>query len=353
MEKRISVVIPNYNNAATIGKCLDAAFASQYSNYEIIVVDDKSEDRSVEIIKGYPCKLICLETHLGTSRARNVGGEHSSGEFIFFIDADCILEKDTLSIVNRTILSLLPSLPLTKGGHVGVVIGGTYSSLPYDKGFYNTFQSVFVHYYETRTAHPDYIAAHAMIINAEAFKESKGFPEDFLPIIEDVEFTHRLKRSGFKLVVNPEIQVRHIFNFTFMKSMRNAFRKTKYWVMYSLGNKDLLSDSGCASAELKANVVCYFLSMTNAVLWAIAKEPMIMYFFLFVSMLNVFVSRRLLKTFYDTKGILFGLKAFLFYTLMYPFPVGMGTVAGMMEYFSLNRRFKQIFLSKESNVGNP
>ena len=191
-----------------------------------------------------------------------------------------------------------------------------------------------------------------MIINADAFKESKGFPEDFLPIIEDVEFTHRLKRSGFELVVNPEIQVRHIFNFTFMKSMRNAFRKTKYWVMYSLGNKDLLNDSGCASVELKANVFCYFLSMTNVALWAIAKEPTIMYFFLFVSILNIFISRRLLRAFYDKKGILFGLKALLFYIMMYPLPVGMGTVAGMMEYVSLNRRLKQIFFSKESNMGN-
>ncbi len=107
MEKRISVVIPNYNNAATIGKCLEAAFDSQYGNYEVIVVDDKSEDHSVEIIKQYPCKLICLENHAGTSKARNTGGKDSGGEFIFFIDADCLLQRDTLSIVNRTILSLL------------------------------------------------------------------------------------------------------------------------------------------------------------------------------------------------------------------------------------------------------
>ena len=51
MEKRISIVIPNYNMAATVGKCLDAAFASNYANLEVIVVDDCSEDNSVEVIE--------------------------------------------------------------------------------------------------------------------------------------------------------------------------------------------------------------------------------------------------------------------------------------------------------------
>jgi glycosyltransferase involved in cell wall biosynthesis len=332
MEKRISVVIPNYNNAATIGKCLEAAFGSQYGNYEVIVVDDKSEDHSVEIIKRYPCKLICLEHHAGASKARNTGGKNSGGEFIFFIDADCLLQKNTLSIVNRAILSLHHHSAIIRGKQDGVVIGGTYTNIPYDKGFFSIFQSVFVNYSETRIVNPDYIAAHAMIINAEAFKESEGFPEDFLPIIEDVEFTHRLKRSGFKLVVNPEIQVQHIFNFTFLKSMRNAFRKTKYWVMYSLRNKDLLTDSGSASTELKTNVVCCFLSMVSVILWIIIRKAIIMYFFLFVFILNIFISRRLLKAFYETKGILFGVQAFLFYTMLYPLPVGLGTIAGTIKF---------------------
>ena len=332
MEKRISVVIPNYNNAATIGKCLEAAFDSQYGNYEVIVVDDKSEDHSVEIIKRYPCKLICLENHAGTSKARNTGGKNSGGEFIFFIDADCLLQRDTLSIVNRTILSLHHHSAIIRGKQDGVVIGGTYTKIPYDKSFFSIFQSVFVNYSETRTVNPDYIAAHAMIINAEAFKKSEGFPEDFLPIIEDVEFTHRLKRSGFRLVVNPEIQVQHIFNFTFLKSMRNAFKKTKYWVMYSLRNKDLLTDSGSASTELKTNVVCCFLSMISVILWIIIRKPIIMYFFQFILILNIFISRRLLKTFYETKGILFGVQASLFYTMLYPLPVGLGTIAGTIKF---------------------
>ena len=331
MEKHISVVIPNCNNAATIGKCLEAAFASQYKNFEVIVVDDKSEDDSVEIIKQFPCRLVCLENHSGTSKARNTGAQNASGEFIFFIDADCLLQKDTLSIVNETLMAL-PRHPPTYGWQDGVVIGGTYTRIPYDKSFFSIFQSVFVNYSETRTDNPDYIAAHAMIISAEAFKKSEGFPEVFLPIIEDVEFTHRLRRTGFKLIVNPEIQVQHIFNFTFLKSMRNAFKKTKYWVMYSLKNKDLLTDSGSASKELKTNVVFYFSGLASVTLWIVFQRPVFLYFLLLLFILNVVVNRRLLKTFYETNGILFGVQAFLFYTLLYPLPVGFGTLAGIKTF---------------------
>jgi len=326
MEKRISVVIPNYNNAATIGKCLDAAYASQYSNYEVIVVDDKSEDHSVEIIKRYPCKLICLDKHSGASKARNTGAQNSRGEFIFFTDADCLLQKDTLSIVNETLIRTFQGQSRKE-----IVLGGTYTRMPYDKGFFSIFQSVFVNYSETRTADPDYVAAHAMIISAEAFNKSDGFPEDFLPIIEDVEFTHRLRRAGFKLVVNPEIQVQHIFNFTFLKSMRNAFKKTKYWVMYSLKNKDLLTDSGSASFELKTNVAFYFFSLLSIVLWIVSIKPIFLYILPVLFILNFIVSRRLFKAFYKTKGSLFAVPAFLYYLLLYPLPVGMGAVAAIIN----------------------
>lgn len=330
MEKRISVVIPNYNDSATIGKCLEAAFASRYGNFEVIVVDDKSEDNSVEIIKKFPCKLLQLERHSGASKARNTGALNSSGEIIFFTDADCLLEEDTLTIINRTVMSY--------GDNGKVIIGGTYAKMSYDQNFYSTFQSAFVNYSETRTPCPDYIAAHAMVISAEAFKQSDGFPEAFLPIIEDVEFTHRLKRSGVKLAVNPDIQVRHIFGFTFLKSMRNAFKKTKYWVMYSLKNKDLFADSGSASTGLKANVALYALSVLCIIARIIFREPAFLYPLPLFFTLNTVLNRGLLQTFYETDGVLFAVPAFLHYTFLYPIPVGAGTVAGMIEYFISKRR---------------
>jgi len=340
VEKHISIVIPNYNMAATIGLCLEAAFASDYKNFEVVVVDDHSEDNSVEIIKRYPCKLICLESRSGTSKARNTGARNSSGEYIFFIDADCLLERETLSIVNRT---------LTPYG-AGVMIGGTYTKMPFDRTFYSIFQSVFVNYSETKNVKsPDYIAAHAMIVDARTFGKSGGFPEDFMPIIEDIEFSHRLRRSGCRLVMNPDIQVRHIFNFTLLKSLRNAVRKSMYWNMYSLENKDVFKDSGSASIELKTNVASCFLNGLLIALFVLFNASEFLYPVPPLIMANIFINRKMLKVFYTTGGILFGGKAFIYYTMVYPVPIAIGTLRAVINYLS---RRGQIQMKKEVRSQN-
>ena len=325
MEKHISVVIPNFNNALTIGECLNAAFASKYENFEVVVVDDCSEDNSIEIIRRFPCKLIRLESRSGTSKARNTGAQNSEGEIIFFTDADCLLREDTLSIINRTFTGRAPE----------VVIGGTYTRMPYDKGFFNIFQSVFVNYSETRDiGNPDYIAAHAMAVDARIFRESGGFPEKYLPISEDVEFSHRLRRSGCALVMNPDIQVRHIFDFSMIRSLRNAAKKTCYWVRYSLENRDVLIDSGCASAELKINVISWGLNLLLLLWWGVSQVNEILFPVAVVLIINIFVSRRLFRAFFDTKGAVFAGLAILYYIALYPLPISIGTFAGIIKYLS-------------------
>jgi len=330
METRISVIIPNYNSADSLEICLKAAFESDYRNYEIIVVDDHSNDDSVEIIKAFPCKLVCLEQRSGTSKARNTGARSSSGEILFFIDADCLLLQDTLSKVNRAFSEEPPE----------TIIGGTYTRLPHDSSFFSAFQSIWIHYSETKnTGNPDYIAAHAMIMSAETFHKSGGFPEDFLPIIEDVEFSHRMKRDGCRLVMHPEIEVRHIFGFTFLTSMFNAFRKTKYWCIYSLGNRDMLADSGTASTELKLNVASYAVILFLILLWLVTGRAVIVSAVPAIFLLNAYISRKLIKSFYVTKDIPFAIGAFLYYTCGYPLPIGLGTVAAIIDRLSGKRRF--------------
>ncbi len=322
MEKRISVVIPNYNKSDTIGKCLEAAFASAYKNFEVIVVDDCSQDNSVDIIRQYPCKLICLEKRSGSSVARNRGAADSRGDIIFFTDADCLLQKDTLSLIN---------IAFSRAGN-DVVIGGTYTKLPYDTNFFSLFQSLFVHYSETKNFEkPDYIAAHAMIMSTGTFKKSGGFPEDFLPIIEDVEFSHRLNRSGRRLIVDPDIQVQHIFGFSFIKSLKNAFRKTKYWCIYALKNRGLLTDSGSASTELKANVASYVITLFLILLWALTHNPLLIYSMPVLFSVNIFVSRNLMKIFFESQSIRFAGLASLYYMIVYPLPVGLGTIAAVFH----------------------
>ncbi|MBI3044086.1 MAG: glycosyltransferase [Betaproteobacteria bacterium] len=315
----ISVIIPNRNGANTIARCLEATFASRYPSFEVIVVDDASADGSVEAIQRFPCRLIRLARRHGAAGARNAGAAHARGDLLFFTDADCLPREDTLATACRALSRRKPA----------TVAGGTYTPLPHDDTFFSRFQSVFIHHFETKRADaPDYVATHALAIRAGTFHRHGGFAEGFLPILEDVEFSHRLRRTGCRLVIDPTIQVRHVFNFNLFRSLHNACVKAMYWTLYSLRNRDLLVDSGTASHELKANVASYFISLpcvgayllTGAAGWlGVAAAA-------FAG--NLLVSRGLLKGFRVAGGRRFAAVAGIYYFFVYPLAVGAGAFGG-------------------------
>jgi len=323
MEPLISVIIPNYNGEKTLGLCLGAASRIKDQDIEIIVVDDGSDDRSVEIIKQYPCKLIESPAHTGASHARNLGAQHAQGEILFFTDADCLIQQNTLAQIRCMLVQTGPHS----------IIGGTYTTQPYDLSFFSRFQSVFINYSETRNFHrADYIATHAMIINTELYRRSGGFAEDLWPILEDVEFSHRCQRAGATLVMQPAIQVQHIFNFSLLGSFRNAIHKSRYWIQYSLKNQDLLADSGTASIELKLNVGLFFIGLLLLLVFAITQgNTATLMVFTLLCCFNIYISRKLFKAFYDANGVLFGFAASCYYLLVYPLPVAVGTLEGFSD----------------------
>jgi len=320
----VSLIIPNRNGSATIGLCLAAAVRSVTDRDEIIVVDDCSTDGSIEIIRKYPCRLIQLDRHSGAARARNVGAHHSRGDILLFTDADCLVQEDSLSLARTALVASGPN----------VMVGGTYTAEPQDTDFYGRFQSVFINHAETRRPHdPDYIASHAMALWRSTFLQSGGFPEGFLPIIEDVEFSHRLRRGGAHLIMDPAIQVRHIFAFSLSRSLRNAVRKTRYWTRYSLGNRDLLADSGTASLGLKTNVAAWVTSLAAAC-GAAAFSPLLLALVPIVICASMFANASLLRAWRRTGGPGFGVRAAAYYALVYPAAVAAGAAWGLAEHLA-------------------
>ena len=89
MNYRFSIIIPNYNSAKWIGKCLQSVLNQTYCNYELIVIDDMSTDNSLEIIKSFPkAKVYEMTKKVYNGGARNIGVEKASGEYIIFLDCD-------------------------------------------------------------------------------------------------------------------------------------------------------------------------------------------------------------------------------------------------------------------------
>ena len=89
---KISIVIPVYNTAKYLKKCLDSLKFQTYENLEIICVDDGSTDGSLSVLQEYANSdsrfLVYTQEHLGTSSARNIGISVASGEYISFVDSD-------------------------------------------------------------------------------------------------------------------------------------------------------------------------------------------------------------------------------------------------------------------------
>jgi glycosyltransferase involved in cell wall biosynthesis len=90
-----SVVIPTYNRKPILEKCLKALENQQYSDYEIVVVDDGSTDGTVDWLKNnatqFPHVRLFCQNHLGAAAARNFGVEQALGDTIVFIDSDLVV----------------------------------------------------------------------------------------------------------------------------------------------------------------------------------------------------------------------------------------------------------------------
>jgi len=96
----ISVIIPAYNAEKTIKQTIDSVLTQTYENLELIIIDDGSKDKTLEIIKGIDDKRIkvCSYMNSGLSTARNRGLLISNGDFISFIDSDDTWTRDKLEL---------------------------------------------------------------------------------------------------------------------------------------------------------------------------------------------------------------------------------------------------------------
>ena len=96
MNQKVSIVIPAYNEEKCLAATLTKVCALEYPNFEVIVVDNASADRTGEIARTFPVKVV-REEKKGLLHARERGRVEATGEFIANIDADCLPEKDWLA----------------------------------------------------------------------------------------------------------------------------------------------------------------------------------------------------------------------------------------------------------------
>lgn len=103
MNSLITVIVPVYNVKNYLNACINSILEQTYSNLEIILVDDGSTDGSQDICDFYAKKDIRVKVfhtkNGGVARARNIGLEHATGDFISFIDSDDVINKSFYTVM--------------------------------------------------------------------------------------------------------------------------------------------------------------------------------------------------------------------------------------------------------------
>jgi len=226
---KISVIIPNYNDAETLPLCLKAVFSSDYPDFEVIVVDDKSTDNSRELIKSFDIKILVHEKNRGQGAARNTGAKQANGEILLFIDADACLKKDTLKKI-ANVFSEKNDIAAVVGLPDKTCVYKNLASIHFNRRIYFNFLKL-----------PDYInIIHGTVaaIKKDVFLKIKGFNEGITGV-EDTEIGYRLVGLGYKIYYSKDISVTHHKKINLFALFKNDFKRTVDRLKFFLGKKQI------------------------------------------------------------------------------------------------------------------
>jgi biofilm PGA synthesis N-glycosyltransferase PgaC len=98
-EPLVSVIVPAYNEGKVVGNCVESILASEYPNFEVILIDDGSSDDTLATMKVFEADervQVISKPNGGKAAALNVGIDAARGEILFFVDADGIFTRSTI-----------------------------------------------------------------------------------------------------------------------------------------------------------------------------------------------------------------------------------------------------------------
>lgn len=119
MNPTISIVIPSYNQAEYLEDCIESCYNQTQQALEILVIDDGSKDKSLEIAKGYEFKdlpgiespvRVISQVNKGLPSARNTGIMNARGDYVLFLDADDMLKENAIARITQEIIQYNPDI---------------------------------------------------------------------------------------------------------------------------------------------------------------------------------------------------------------------------------------------------
>jgi len=214
----VSIIVLNYNGIKYINNCLESVLLSEYENFELIIVDNNSTDKSVEFVedtfKDARLNVIRNDTNMGFAAGNNIGVQNAKGKYVALLNIDTIvdrmwlteiillLESDvTIGVAQPKLLSLDDRSIFDSAGdyldYFGLPICRGGSWFERDTGQYDTIQEIF----SARGA--------ALVTRKEIISAIGLFDNDYFLDFEDLDFCWRVKLYGKRVVFVPSSIVYH------------------------------------------------------------------------------------------------------------------------------------------------
>lgn len=223
----ISVIVPVHNDEKYLRKCLESIFNSDYTDYEVVVVDDCSSDRSLDIAKNFPCRIIDLRENNGVANARNKGAEAARGEILVFFDSDIVLEPDTLSKFAKAHENPEVKIYQCQIYHKSLIPGFTPEVLAIHHNYLLSLMG----------SETSYIQSFAFSIEKKVFFEIGKFNTNFKSAGgEEFEIGEVIRRHNYKMFLDQSFHVHHHF-LTFMPRFKKLFKRSYLYGRIVLNRK--------------------------------------------------------------------------------------------------------------------
>jgi len=206
----ISVIVPTHNSELTIKACLDSLNSQSIprEEYEIIVVDDGSNDNTVDLAKTCLVNNILSIKHCSVGTSRNIGAKSSKGKIIAFLDSDCRASKRWLETISRNLSS--------KKAITGPILNGNPQSLIAWAEYFVEFGG---YYRKNKISKIRFIPGCNQALTRETFFKTSGFSDEWLS--EDVLFGENLKSNNIDPYYVPQMEILHMCRTKLKKVLGN------------------------------------------------------------------------------------------------------------------------------------
>jgi len=252
--RTVSIVVPTYNAEDTIGPLLDSLLKLDYPEYDIIIVNDGSKDRTREIVERYPVRLI-NQPNRGASAARDAGLRTASGEIVAYVDSDVAVTPDWLKRLIGPFTD--PTIAATTGRTVFLR----------NEKCASWMRSMDI---ERRNAHRKTYTRLANGPNAafrrEILLEVGGFNPRWYHA-EDTEVSYRIWKLGHRIQYVPEAVVHHVPEEDWRTYLRKRYRDAKAFTrMLGKYTRSAMLEDDFVSLDMKVLPPVFLAILVVAVL---------------------------------------------------------------------------------------